>query len=97
MSPLSAPECFVALRASHDTGRRKKGDGGMSVDPVSFKNTKHILRAANFLRDLVLKGAVVLRHVKGTRNLADLLTKAVARAVFIELLRLLDSCPDALS
>ena len=69
----------------------------MSFDPVSFKNTKHILRAANFLRDLVLKGAVVLRHVKGTRNLADLLTKAVARAVFIELLRLLDSCPGSLS
>ena len=69
----------------------------MSFDPVSFKNTKHILRAANFLRDLVLKGAVVLRHVKGTRNLADLLTKAVARAVFIELLRLLDSCPSSLS
>ena len=27
----------------------------MSFDPVAFKNTKHILRAANFLRDLVQK------------------------------------------
>ena len=27
----------------------------MSLDPVAFKNTKHILRSAEFLRDLVAK------------------------------------------
>ena len=49
----------------------------MSFDPVAFKNTKHILRAAEFLRDLVRKEVVVMTHVPGTTMLADLLTKAV--------------------
>ena len=35
----------------------------MSVDPVSFSNTEHILRAAEFLRDIVLREAVVCSHV----------------------------------
>ena len=63
---------------------------GMAFDPISFKNTKHIMRAAEFLRDLVLKGHVILKHVPGTLMIADLLTKAPARATFIELVKLLD-------
>ena len=35
----------------------------MSWDPVAFKNTKHILRAAHFLRDLVAREAVQVSHV----------------------------------
>ena len=31
---------------------------GMAYDPVSFKKTKHILRAAEFLRDLVARGVI---------------------------------------
>ena len=42
------------------------------------------------LRDLVARGVVTLSHVKGTLMLADLLTKAQARPVFLELMRLLD-------
>ena len=62
----------------------------MAFDPVAFKNTKHILRAAEFLRDLVAKGVVTLAHVKGTLMLADIMTKAQARPVFIEMMKLLD-------
>ena len=62
----------------------------LAFDPVAFKNTKHILRAAEFLRDLVARRVVTLKHVKGAMMLADILTKACARAIFSELLRLLD-------
>ena len=63
----------------------------MAFDPIAFKKTKHILRAAEFLRDLVAREVVILRHVAGTTMIADLLTKAVARAVYVELIRLLDA------
>ena len=63
----------------------------MSFDPVAFKNTKHVMRAAEFLRDLVAREVVVLEHVKGATMVADVLTKAQARVVFLELVRLLAS------
>ena len=63
----------------------------MAYDPVSFKKTKHIMRAAEYLRDLVAREAIVVKHLPGSRMIADLLTKAVARALFCELLALLDS------
>ena len=67
----------------------------MSFDPVAFKNTKHIMRDSNFLRDLVAREVVILSHVKGTTMLADILTKAVARPTFLVLMRLLDDFPSA--
>ena len=63
----------------------------MSFDPVAFKKTKHILRAAQFLRDLVLTQSVILKHVAGNTMLADILTKAVSRAIFLKLIDLLDN------
>ena len=60
----------------------------MSHDPVAFKKTKHILRAAEFLRDLVAREVITLRHLPGRVMIADLLTKAPARVVFTELMRL---------
>ena len=63
----------------------------LSLDSIAFKKTKHILRAANFLRDQVVKLVVVLKHVPGSSNVADILTKAPARAVFTSLLKLLDN------
>ena len=73
----------------------------MAFDPIAFKQTKHIMRAAEFLRDLVAREVLTLRHVKGTVMIADLLTKAVARAIFHSLMRLLDAysstgrvCPE---
>ena len=64
---------------------------GMAFDPVAFKNTKHILRAAEFLRDLVHREAVSMQHLPGRVMIADILTKAPARVVFIDLLRLIDA------
>ena len=61
----------------------------MAFDPVAFKKTKHIMRAAEFLRDLVARQVVTVQHVAGAVMLADLLTKAQARPVFLELMRLL--------
>ena len=63
----------------------------MAFDPVAFKQTKHIMRAAEFLRDLVAREVIELRHVPGRVMIADLLTKAVARALFFELLKLADA------
>ena len=62
----------------------------LAFDPVAFKNTKHILRAAEFLRDLVAKEVLHLEHISGTYMLADLLTKAVSRPIFLQLMALLD-------
>ena len=67
----------------------------MSFDPVAFKQTKHIMRAAAFLRDLVSKEVTILRHLDGDRMVADVLTKAQARVVFVELCKLLNrGTPD---
>ena len=43
------------------------------------------------VRDLVQRQVVRLEHLPGKIMLADLLTKAVARALWIELLRLFDA------
>ena len=64
---------------------------GMAFDPVAFKKTKHILRAAEFLRDLVNPKVVQVQHVSGSCMIADILTKAVARPLFVELLSVLDT------
>ena len=61
----------------------------MSFDPVAFKKTKHILRAAEFLRDLVARQTVTLKHVAGSTMIADVLTKACARVIFVALLQLI--------
>ena len=62
----------------------------MALAPVAFKQTKHIMRAGWFLRDATDKGIVVLKHVPGRIMLADLLTKAVARPLYLALLRIFD-------
>ena len=51
--------------------------------------SKHILRAAEFLRDLVARNVVRMQHLPGKIMVADLLTKAVARALFASLMDLI--------
>ena len=63
----------------------------MAFDPVAFKNTKHILRAAEFLRDLVAREVVTLEHLRGEIMVADILTKSVARPIFLKLMAMLES------
>ena len=53
--PSSATPLWLDSKAAID----------MTLDPVAFKKTKHILRAAQFLRDLVARDVVTLRHVPG--------------------------------
>ena len=63
----------------------------MAFDPVAFKKTEHILRAGAFLRDLVAKQVLTLKHVKGHQMVADILTKPCPRNQFHRILQLLDS------
>ena len=62
----------------------------MALDPVAFKQTKHILRAAEFLRDLVARCVFTFAHTPGATMMADILTKAVVRPLFIELFKLIE-------
>ena len=78
----------IALGGASTIWSDSKSAVDMAFDPIAFKQTKHIMRAAEFLRDLVAREVIVLMHVPGRIMLADLLTKAVARALYHELLRL---------
>ena len=59
----------------------------LAFDPVAFKQTK----AAEFLRDLVAREVVTLKHKPGSVMIADVLTKAVTRPIYMDLLKLFDS------
>ena len=61
----------------------------LSHDHVGFRNTKHILRAAEFLRDNVVKQVAVLAHLLGRVMIADILTKSPAHQTFTLLLKLI--------
>jgi hypothetical protein len=61
----------------------------MAFDPIAFKKTKHILRAAEFLRDLVARLVITFRHLAGAQMPADILTKAVLRAIYNTLMSLI--------
>ena len=54
----------------------------MAFDPVAFKKTKHILRDAFFLRDVVARDVYLPKHVITTDQLADPFTKALNRVAF---------------
>ena len=68
-----------------------KGVVDLSWDPVAFKKTKHILRAAEYVRDMVIRRFVVMQWIESGRNPADLFTKPVKLAVYRVMLKLLRS------
>lgn len=72
-----------------------KGVVDLSLDPIAFKKTKHILRAAQYVRDLVARRVVAVKWVAGTSNVADICTKAVSVAHFRPLMQLLASLHKA--
>ena len=82
-------------RRSRADRRLRRPTGGESRwfvwRPVSFKKTKHILRAAQGLRDYVARDVITLVHLPGAVNLADILTKAQAVAVFVQLMAAYDA------
>ena len=57
----------------------------MAYDPVAFKKTKHIMREASYLRDLVARVVYKPEHVSSAEQLADILTKPVSRMLFMQL------------
>jgi len=57
----------------------------MAFDPVAFKKTKHILRDAEYLRDLVARETYKPMHVASAEQRADILTKQLARPTYIAL------------
>jgi hypothetical protein len=50
----------------------------------SYKRAKHIDIRYCFLRDLVMTNQIRIQHVPGESNVADLLTKATVKAVFVK-------------
>ena len=57
----------------------------MCFDPIAFKKTKHILRDAFFLRDVVARQMFKPEHVSSEEELADIMSKAVSRQIFVKL------------
>ena len=57
----------------------------MCFDPCQFKKTKHVLRDAHFLRDIVARGVFKPEHVSSENELADIMSKAVTRPIFLKL------------
>ena len=52
----------------------------LAYDPVAFKKTKHILRAANELRDKVARDVFTPTYVEAAEQRADMLTKGLGPA-----------------
>lgn len=71
-----------------------KGVVALSFDPIAFKKTKHILRAAEFVRDLVHRQVITLKWIPGKDNVADLCTKAVMLAIFRTLMSMMFRLSD---
>ena len=57
----------------------------LTFDAVAFKKTKHILRDAYFLRDVVARLVFAPRHVSSEDQWADILTKPLPRMIFARL------------
>lgn len=61
----------------------------LSFDPVAFKKTKHILRAAEFVRDLCSRRTISIQWISGSGNPADIFTKKFSCVSFRKLCSLL--------
>lgn len=65
----------------------------LSFDPTAFKKTKHILRAAHFVRDLSARQVISLQWISGSCNPADLFTKSFTCMDFRRLCALISNLP----
>jgi hypothetical protein len=54
-------------------------------NPVYHKRSKHIEVRHFFVREKVADGVLNIEHVSGTEQLADILTKPLPRATFVNL------------
>ena len=62
----------------------------LALDAIAFKKTKHIMRAGEFMRDLVLRNVFALHWISGETNPADIFTKAHSAVAFRAYMRVLD-------
>ena len=81
----------LAPRAPTSMYTDNKSCVDLSFDPTAFKKTKHILRAAEGLRDATAREVIIMKYILGRLNMADLLTKAVAVHIFTELMAAFDA------
>ena len=69
----------------------------MAADPVAFKKTKHILRAAHELRDRVARCVFAPKFVESAQQLADVLTKSLRPLDHARLVTILMHVPRAVA
>ena len=64
----------------------------VAKDPKYHGNTKHIKKRYHYIRDAIMEKDVVLKHISTSNMVADLLTKPIARDVFVKHVRSLGLC-----
>ena len=57
----------------------------MSINPVHYKQTKHIHYRFHFIRECVELGDVRIQYINTREMIADALTKALAKVTFLSL------------
>ncbi|KAK9076273.1 hypothetical protein SSX86_004606 [Deinandra increscens subsp. villosa] len=72
------PPC-VELRVDNE------GAIGLSKNPTFHKRSRHIDTKYHFIRECVERGQIIVKHVDGKLQKADILTKSLPRTKFIEM------------
>jgi len=56
-------------------------------NPIGHSKLKHVALDLHFVREKVEKGDIVVRHIPGTEQWADMLTKSLSSKKFLKLQR----------